>query len=122
MMPGGKIMVDSKAFVKPGAYSMGNVEAPRGENIHWVMHGSAQKVYRWRCRAATYNNWPSLRYQFQGNTIADAPLIVCSLDPCYSCTDRITIVDIKKNRSKVLRLNDLKRYSQTLKNSPLKDI
>ncbi len=122
MMPGGQTFIDSQTMIKPGAYAVANVEAPRGENMHWIMHGNAQKVYRWRCRAATYNNWPSLRFQFQGNTIADAALIVCSLDPCYSCTERVTIVDIKKGKSKVLSHNDLKRYSQTLKNFPLKDL
>ncbi len=121
MMPQGPIMVKSQGLIVPEAYAIGNTEAPRGENIHWIMHGGSQKVYRWRCRAATYNNWPSLRYQFQGNTIADAALIVCSLDPCYSCTDRVTVVDVKSHKSKILTNKDLKKYSQTLKHSPLKN-
>ena len=119
MMPNGQIMISTKTMIKPGAYGVANVEAPRGENMHWIMHGNAQKVYRWRCRAATYNNWPSLRYQFRGNTIADAALIVCSLDPCYSCTDRVTVIDVNKNKSKILTHKDLKEYSQTMKHSPL---
>lgn len=122
MMPGGKTIIIPDTKILPGAFALANDEAPRGENIHWIMHGNAQKVYRWRCRAATYNNWTSLRYQFRGNTIADAALIVCSLDPCYSCTDRVTIVDINSKKSKVLTHNDLKQYSQTLKNSPLKNM
>lgn len=121
-MPNGAIMIDPKTMIKPENYALGHDEAPRGENIHWVMQGSAQKVYRWRCRAATYNNWPSLRYQFRGNNISDAALIVCSLDPCYSCTERITVVDIKSKKSKILTNKDLKRYSQSLKDSPLKDL
>ncbi len=120
-LPPGPIM-NEKAFVEPGAYALGNDEAPRGENVHWVMHGNAQKVYRWRCRAATYNNWSSLRFQFRGNNVSDAALIVCSMDPCYSCTERITIVDVKKKKSKVVTLQELKRYSMTLKDSPLKDM
>lgn len=122
MMPGGQTIISPQTMIKPGAYALGNDEAPRGENMHWIMHGNAQKVYRWRCRAATYNNWTSLRYQFRGNTIADAALIVCSLDPCYSCTERVTVVDVKSHKSKVLTHQDLKRYSQTLKNSPLKNL
>lgn len=121
-MPTGAIMIDPKTMIKPENYALGHDEAPRGENIHWIMQGSAQKVYRWRCRAATYNNWPSLRYQFRGNNISDAALIVCSLDPCYSCTERVTVVDIKSKKSKILTHKDLKRYSQSLKDSPLKDL
>lgn len=122
LMPQTAIIVDPKFHVKPENYSLAYVEAPRGENVHWIMQGSAQKVFRWRCRAATYNNWPSLRFQFRGNTIADAALIVCSLDPCYSCTERVTVVDVKSKKSKILTHNDLKTFSQTLKNSPMKDL
>lgn len=111
-MPQTPIMIDPKTMIKPENYALGHDEAPRGENIHWIMQGSAQKVYRWRCRAATYNNWPSLRYQFRGNTIADAALIVCSLDPCFSCTERVTLVDVKSKKSKILTEKDLKRFCQ----------
>ena len=122
LMPQTAIIVDPKFHVKPEDYALAYVEAPRGENVHWIMQGSAQKVFRWRCRAATYNNWPSLRFQFRGNTIADAALIVCSLDPCYSCTERITVVDINSKKSKILTNKDLKEFSKTQKNSPMKDL
>ena len=122
LMPQTAIIVDPKFHVKPENFALAYVEAPRGENVHWIMQGSAQKVFRWRCRAATYNNWPSLRFQFRGNTIADAALIVCSLDPCYSCTERVTVVDIKSKKSKILTNKDLKDFSKTLKNSPMKDL
>ena len=122
MMPQTAIIVDPKFHVKPENYALAYVEAPRGDNVHWIMQGSAQKVFRWRCRAATYNNWPSLRFQFRGNTIADAALIVCSLDPCYSCTERVTVVDVKSKKSKILTNKDLKNFSRTQKNSPLKDL
>lgn len=67
------------------------------------MTGDNQKLYRWRCRAATYANWPTLRYMLRGNTVSDAPLIIGSLDPCYSCTDRMTVVDVRKKRAKWCR-------------------
>lgn len=122
LMPQTQIIVDPKFHVKPENYALAYVEAPRGENVHWIMQGSAQKVFRWRCRAATYNNWPSLRFQFRGNNLADAALIVCSLDPCYSCTERVTVVDIKSKKSKILTNDDLKNFARTQKDSPLKDL
>lgn len=122
IMPGGAIFTDTNYRLKPGAYCLGYDEAPRGENMHWIMQGDSQKVYRWRCRASTYNNWSSLRYQLQGNTIADAALIVCSLDPCYSCTERVTLVNVKSGKSKVIGEKELKKYCQSLKDSPTKDI
>jgi len=122
LMPQTAIITEPKFHVKPENYALAYVEAPRGENVHWIMQGSAQKVFRWRCRAATYNNWPSLRFQFRGNNLADAALIVCSLDPCYSCTERVTVVDIKSKKSKILTHSDLKNFARTQKNSPLKDL
>jgi len=120
IMPAGPIMV-KKPFVEPFSHCVGYVEAPRGEDIHWTMHGNAQKVHRWRVRASTYNNWPSLRFQFRGNSVADAPLIVGSLDPCYSCSERVTVVDVKKQKSKIIQMEDLKKYAITRKDSPLKN-
>ncbi|MBP1680001.1 MAG: hydrogenase-4 component large subunit [Proteobacteria bacterium] len=122
LMPQTAIIVDPTFHVKPENYALAYVEAPRGDNVHWIMQGSAQKVFRWRCRAATYNNWPSLRFQFRGNNLADAALIVCSLDPCYSCTERVTVVDIKSKKSKILTNADLKNFARTQKDSPLKDL
>jgi len=112
LMPQTPIMIDPVTMIKPENFALGHDEAPRGENVHWIMQGSAQKVYRWRCRAATYNNWPSLRYQFRGNNISDAALIVCSLDPCYSCTERVTLVDVRTKKSKILTEKDLKQFCQ----------
>ncbi|EEW3511045.1 TPA: hypothetical protein ACOM1I_002686, partial [Escherichia coli] len=52
--------------------------------------------------------------------VSDAPLIIGSLDPCYSCTDRMTVVDVRKKKSKVVPYKELERYSIERKNSPLK--
>jgi len=92
-MPEGPILIEGFSY-QPHKFALGFAEAPRGEDIHWSMTGDNQKLYRWRCRAPTYANWPPLRYMLRGNTVSDAPLIVASIDPCYSCTDRVTLVDV----------------------------
>ncbi|GEA13981.1 hydrogenase 3 large subunit [Moorella sp. E308F] len=118
-MPPGPVLVEGFAY-KPYTFALGYTEAPRGENVHWVMTGNNQQVYRWRARASTYNNWPSLRYMFRGNTVSDAPLIVASIDPCYSCAERVTVVDVRKKKAKTIEYKELERYCQERKNSPLK--
>jgi len=118
-LPPGAILTEGFDYV-PYKFALGYTEAPRGENVHWSMTGDNQKLFRWRCRAATYANWPTLRYMLRGNTVADAPLIIGSLDPCYSCTDRVTIVDTKKKRSKTVPYKAIEQYSVSRKNSPLK--
>ncbi|WP_318462106.1 hydrogenase large subunit [Photobacterium leiognathi] len=118
-LPPGVILTEGFNYV-PNKFALGFTEAPRGENVHWSMTGDNQKLFRWRCRAATYANWPTLRYMLRGNTVADAPLIIGSLDPCYSCTDRVTIVDTKKKRSKTIPYKAIEQYSIDRKNSPFK--
>lgn len=118
-MPPGPVLVEGFSY-KPYTFAVGYTEAPRGENVHWVMTGSGQNVYRLRARASTYNNWPSLRYMFQGNTVSDAPLIIASIDPCYSCCDRVTVIDVRKRKAKTIEYRELERYCQERKDSPLK--
>ncbi|WP_424765410.1 NADH-quinone oxidoreductase subunit C [Necropsobacter rosorum] len=118
-LPNGELLAEGFSY-KPGRFALGITEAPRGEDIHWSMLGDNQKLYRWRCRAATYANWPVLRYMLRGNTVSDAPLIIGSVDPCYSCTDRVTVVDVRKRQAKTVEYKDIERYGIERKNSPLK--
>lgn len=118
-LPEGDLLTEGFTYV-PHKFALGFVEAPRGEDVHWSMLGDNQKLFRWRCRAATYANWPVLRYMLRGNTVSDAPLIIGSLDPCYSCTDRVTLVDINKRKSTTVPYKEIERYGIERKNSPLK--
>jgi formate hydrogenlyase subunit 5 len=118
-MPAGPVLTEGFTY-KPYQFALGYVEAPRGEDIHWSMLGDNQKIYRWKCRASSYNNWPSLRYMLRGNTISDAPLIVASIDPCYSCTERVTVVDVRKKKATIVPYKEMERYCIERKDSPLK--
>ncbi len=118
-MPEGPILIEGFTYT-PYRFALGYTEAPRGEDIHWTMLGDNQKLYRWRCRAPTYANWPALRYMLRDNTIADAPLIVGSIDPCYSCTDRVTMVDVRKDTTTTVPYQELERYGREQTGSPLR--
>ncbi|QIZ76237.1 NADH-quinone oxidoreductase subunit C [Ferrimonas lipolytica] len=118
-LPPGALLVEGFTYT-PHKFALGFTEAPRGENVHWSMTGDNQKLFRWRARAATLANWPVLRYMLRGNTVSDAPLIIGSLDPCYSCTDRVTLVDTKKGKSQTVSYQEIERYSIERTNSPLK--
>lgn len=118
-LPQGPILVEGFTYT-PHKFALGYTEAPRGEDVHWSMTGNNQKLFRWRCRAATYANWPVLRYALRGNTVSDAALIIGSLDPCYSCTDRVTLVDINNRKSKTVSYKEIERYGIERVHSPLK--
>ncbi|NJE61004.1 NADH-quinone oxidoreductase subunit C [Thermococcus sp. 21S7] len=102
-MPGGGILADF-GDIPEGAEGISAVEAPRGENVHYILAGDRNTIYRWRVKAATYNNLQTVPDMLVGYTIADAPLIIASIDPCYSCTERVQVVDIESGKSRVVRL------------------
>ncbi|HIP56643.1 MAG TPA: hydrogenase large subunit, partial [Ignisphaera aggregans] len=77
-----------------------------------VMTGPGNRVYRYRARAATFNNLPVAPEMLKGYTVADAPLIVASIDPCYSCTERVIIVNVKSGEKRVLTQSELVKISR----------
>jgi Ni,Fe-hydrogenase III large subunit len=68
------------------------VEAPRGENLHYIITG-VDRPKRVRIRPPTYANIFCLNEIMKDEKIADAAPIILSLDPCFTCTDRIAIID-----------------------------
>ncbi len=96
-MPGGPILAED---IEVPEYREGfsGVEAPRGEDVHYVLTGKYSKVYRWKVRAPSYNNIPALKTMLYECPLSDAPLTIASVDPCFSCTDRLLVVDISNGR------------------------
>jgi formate hydrogenlyase subunit 5 len=91
-VPPGAIMADFDE-IRPYQIGVSSVEAPRGEVHHYVMTGGDNRPYRWRVRAPSYNNLQSIPAMLRGAQIADAPISVGSLDPCFSCTERMAVID-----------------------------
>ena len=96
-LPQGPVMFQGRVELGDYVRGLGYVEAPRGENVHFVILKRDSRVHRWRVRASTYNNWPVLPFMARGYTLQDFPVILASIDPCYSCTERILIVDTRSN-------------------------
>lgn len=63
-------------------------ESARGANVHWLMMGEDNRVWRYFARSASYPNWPALTVAAPGNIIPDFPLINKSFELCYACLDR----------------------------------
>ncbi|VBB06773.1 respiratory chain nadh dehydrogenase 30 kd subunit signature [Lucifera butyrica] len=68
--------------------SLGWSESARGGNLHWLMTGENNTLYRLFVRSASYSNWPALAVAVPGNIIPDFPLINKSFELCYACIDR----------------------------------
>ena len=67
-------------------YSLSLVEAPRGQNLHWVYLKNGI-VDRYKVRTASFCNWQAIEHAVLGNIVPDFPLINKSLNLSYAGTD-----------------------------------
>ena len=112
VIPGGPICAEIKEEIPPDRVGVSVVEAPRGEAVHFVLTGGENRPYRWRVRAPTYPNLQALPAMVLNETIADVPITLGSLDPCFSCTERLETVDRRTNRIRIYSRADLLEISR----------
>ena len=85
-IPGGAVEVPVKGFPK-GEY-MTRIEQPRGEALYYVKANGTKNIERMRVRTPTFANIPGLVETLKGAELADVPILVLTIDPCISCTER----------------------------------
>jgi len=95
----------------PVGEGVGKYEAPRGEDIHYVRSDGSNMPLRHKIRAPSYINIPSFKASCIGETISDVTITLASVDPCYSCTERMISVKDKRNDN-IYGWNDLLRLSR----------
>jgi ech hydrogenase subunit E len=86
-LPAGEIAVPPGAR-KPHGEAIGRVEQPRGELLYYVRADGSAHLTRLRMRTPTFANAPTLGAMLPGVELADVPVILLSIDPCVSCTER----------------------------------
>lgn len=89
-LPEGEVVVKAPRRVPPGEH-VSRYEAPRGELLHYLVADGSDKLARLGVRTPTLANWPSVVAALEGRYLADVPVIVAAIDPCLSCTSRMTI-------------------------------
>ncbi len=94
-LPSGPITTEVKEI--PPGESCGRVEAPRGEDFHYVRSDGGNRPVRHKIRAPSFVNVPSFKASCIGGHIADVVITLAAVDPCYSCTERLAVVDSHKN-------------------------
>lgn len=84
----------------PEGEAFARVEAQRGELTYYVMSdGRGPNPYRVKIRTPSYNNIINSAFMYIGHQIADIPVILTSLDPCISCMERVTVIDLAKGET-----------------------
>jgi Ni,Fe-hydrogenase III large subunit len=63
-------------------------------------------------RASTYPQLQSIPKMLNKMSVADFPIIVGSIDPCFSCTERVITVDARSNKIRTYTKQELLAMSQ----------
>jgi membrane-bound hydrogenase subunit alpha len=80
----------------PAGEAFSRYEAPRGEDVHYVRANGTEKPDRVKIRAPTLANIQAVSHMLEDAYLADLPIVIAAIDPCFSCTDRM--VALKNTR------------------------
>lgn len=88
------------------------VEAPRGELFYFIRSTGGESPDRIKVRTPTLCNMGSVLTQTIGHNLADVPMILVGIDPCFSCNDRaVTIRNINDDGQRSRwSWSDLRRF------------
>lgn len=86
-------------------------EAPRGEDFHYVKSNGSEKPERVKVRAPTLANIQSVAHMLEDRYLADMPIVIAAIDPCFSCTDRMVSLKKDKQHKECLTWGELRKYS-----------
>jgi membrane-bound hydrogenase subunit alpha len=86
-LPDGPIATKAPRKI-PKGQALARYEAPRGEDVHFVRANGTDKPDRVKVRAPTLINMQAVSLMMKDGYLADMPITVAAIDPCFSCTDR----------------------------------
>ena len=85
-IPAGPIAVPVKG--NPAGEHFMRIEQPRGEAVYYVKANGSKFIDRFRLRTPTTSNIPPMLELLKGCQLADVALLILTIDPCISCTER----------------------------------
>jgi Ni,Fe-hydrogenase III large subunit len=110
-MPDGPLTVKVPRKI-PAGQAVSRYEAPRGEDVHVVRSSGSEKPDRVKVRAPTLANVQAVSHMLKEQYLADLPIVVAAIDPCFSCTDRkISVRDSANGDQRIMDWADLRDFS-----------
>lgn len=86
-LPPGDLTTRMPRRVKEGEV-VSRIEAPRGELFYFIKSGGGEKPERIKVRTPSICNFAVVTGTAVGHQLADMPMILAGMDPCFSCNDR----------------------------------
>ena len=87
-IPQGDIITKVKGSPADGAQAANVLEQPRGECYYYARGNGSKYLERMRMRTPTSQNLAGMTVALKGCDLADVNMIILTIDPCISCTER----------------------------------
>ncbi|MHC1739588.1 MAG: nickel-dependent hydrogenase large subunit [Anaerolineaceae bacterium] len=107
-LPEGELAVRVPRRIPEGE-TISRVEAPRGELFYFIKSNGTEKPDRVKVRTPSLCNWASVLTLAVGHKLADMPMILAGIDPCFSCNDRMVTIN-RDQDSQNWSWEDLRKY------------
>jgi len=94
----------------PAGEAISRVEAPRGELLYFVESEGGDKPSRVKVRTPSLCNWSTVLALAIGLKLADMPMLLSGIDPCFSCNDRSVAVRMGKSDAQTWSWEQFRQY------------
>jgi len=108
-LPEGPVRIPFPRII-PRGDAFFHVEAPRGELFYFIRSNGSAKPERVKIRTPTLANLLTAAELLKGRVLADVPVVLTGIDPCFGCMDRITIVNVDKSKKWSVSGEELRVY------------
>jgi len=108
-IPSGPVKLSAPRSVPKGE-AIFHVEAPRGELFYFVRSPGGTIPDRVKIRTPTMANLLTATEMLKGHTLADVPVVLTGMDPCFGCMDRVSIVELDKSKQWAIRGEELRQF------------
>lgn len=109
-LPEGELTTRMPRRIQPGEV-ISRVEAPRGELFYYIKSNGTDKPERIKIRTPTLCNMATVTSLAVGHQLADMPMLLVGVDPCFSCNDRgVLLKPVGKGNERVWTWEQLRDY------------
>jgi ech hydrogenase subunit E len=108
-LPEGPLTVKMPRKV-PAGETISRVEAPRGELIYYIKSNGGERPARVHARTPSLCNWVSVLEKAVGRQLADVPMLIAGMDPCFSCNDRLVTTVSKTGERQTWSWKQLRQH------------
>jgi ech hydrogenase subunit E len=94
----------------PAGETVVRVEAPRGELFYFIKSNGTDQPERVKIRTPSICNMESVVKLAVGHQLADMPMILAGIDPCFSCNDRSLVIRRSRSTKELWSWEELRRH------------